>query len=143
MSLEAAIFALADAIVYATNRAFGPPKPQPFTINLESERRENDMDILTYRVQLAAVPSGTDVVTQTLVVSVGGEARPAVTLAPDELEHVFEVPQDSEVSLSLTHTDDAGNVSPARTHSFTANDTLSPNTPDGFESVSLIGERTE
>lgn len=101
------------------------------------------MDILTYEANLPAVPSGTDVASQLFDVSVDGTAQPQQTLGKDATTATFEVPQNSNVTLSLVYVDDGGNQSAPRTQEFVAKDTIAPDAPGDFGEVKLVGERTE
>lgn len=144
MALEDEIRRLAIAIERFTALAFPPlPRPEPFTIRLISERRENDMDILTYEADLPDVPEGTDVQTKELTVTVDGTAREPQSLPLDAAVATFEVPQDSSVTLSLVYVDDGGNRSAARDQTFTAADTIAPDAPGDFGEIRLTGERRE
>jgi hypothetical protein len=144
VSLEKAISELASAIRYAANRlAPGPPRPAAFTIKLISERRENDMDFLTYEADLPTVPDGTDMQEQRFSVVVDGGAPADQTLDKAATVATFEVPQGSAVDISLVYVDDAGNVSAPRTQAFTAVDTITPESPGDFGEVRVVSERTE
>ena len=120
MSLEDSILELASAIRYAADRLVptGPPKPQPFTYKLISERTTDQMDILTYEATLPTVPDGTDVASQTLTISTDGAVAETKELDKDIVTVTFDVPQGANVDLSLTYTDDAGNVSAPRNRSW-------------------------
>lgn len=136
---------IADSIRYFADRAYPSkiPRPKPFTIKLISERRENDMDILIYEADLPAVPEGTDVQEQELTITVDGVARDPQNIPLESAVATFEVPQDSEVSLSLVYVDDGGNRSAAREQTFTAIDTIAPDAPGDFGEIRLTGERRE
>ncbi len=138
-----ALFALRDESIEWRRSMFHVPRPEPFTITLISERRENDMDLLTYEATLPAMPAGTDVVSQAFDVSVDGAARPTQTLGKDATTATFEVPQDTSVDLKLTYVDDAGNQSQPQTQTFVAKDTIAPSAPGDFGAIKLVSERTE
>lgn len=100
------------------------------------------MDFLTYEATLPTVPAGTDVVSQQLVVSADGAAVLSQELAVDATTATFEVPEGSTVDLALAYTDNAGNLSPPRTQSFVAQDTIAPDAPGDFGEMRLVSERT-
>lgn len=137
---------VAASIRYFADKAYPSslPRPKPFTVKPISERRENDMDFLTYEATLPAVPAS-DVTSQSLVVTVDTVARAPQELAKEATTATFEVPQGSNVSLSLTYADDATppNVSAPREQSFVANDTIAPTAPGEFGEIKVISERTE
>ncbi len=138
-----ALFALRDEAAQWRKSKYHVPRPQPFTVTLISERRENDMDFLKYEAALPAVPAGTDITTQLFDVSVDGAPQPQQSLGKDATAATFEVTQDSAVSLSLIYVDDAGNSSAAQTQSFVAKDTIAPDAPGAFGEIKLVSERTE
>jgi hypothetical protein len=105
------------------------------TFNLEREMA----DKLTYRVNLVPVPEDSDIVQQVLAVTVGDTVTTLPPVLADVTSTEIVVDQDSQVDLSLTYIDDAGNVSQARTFSFVATDTLPPAVPGEF-SVTLVSE---
>jgi hypothetical protein len=144
VSLEEEIHRVADAlfeIAAALRRTEPLPQPQPFTVRLISERKENEMDLLLYEATLPTVPAGTDVASQVLSVSANGTAQPDQTLDKTATTAQFEVAQGSSVDLSLVYVDDGGNRSAPRTQSFVANDTIPPEAPGEFGAVTLISER--
>ncbi len=150
MTLEAsvqhvadALFAIRDELALQRQGPPKPPTPKPFTVTLISERTEDDMDFLTYSATLPKVPAGTDVTTQLFDVSVDGTAQPQQSLAKDAGTATFEVPQDSNVSLSLVYVDDAGNKSAPQAQAFVAKDTIAPEAPGAFGEITLTGERVE
>ena len=97
-------------------------------------------NVLTYSVSVAA-PVDADVVSRVLTVTVNGVEQPAVTLAGNATDlGSVDVPQDSQVVLSLVDVDDAGNKSEPATVEFTALDTLAPAQPGGFN-VTLVSEK--
>lgn len=148
MSLEQAVFNGLNNVAQALREiavAIGAPRlptPKPFTVRLISERKENDMDLLTYEATLPTVPPGTDVASQTLSVVVDGTAQADQELASDATTATFEVPQGSNVSLSLVYKDDGGNVSAPKTQDFVASDTIPPMAPGDFGAITLVSERT-
>lgn len=101
------------------------------------------MSLLTYEATLPAIPGGTDIDEQSLVVTVDGTARDPQLLGQDATTATFEVPQGSSVDLSLKYIDDAGNESAPRTQSFVAIDTIPPEAPGVFGEIRLIGERED
>jgi hypothetical protein len=117
------------------------PQPQPFTVRLISERREGDMDLLTYEATLPTVPPATDVASQVFSVTANGTAQPEQTLDKTATAATFEVPQAASVDLALVYVDDGGNRSAPRTQSFVANDTIAPDAPGEFGEVRLVSER--
>jgi hypothetical protein len=143
-SLEESIFAVAEAIRYLADRLSPgkPPQPQPFTLKLISERRLYNMDFLTYQATLPVVPAGTDIDLQSLVITVDGAAT-TQELSKEATTATFEVPQGSDVELSLLYVDDAGNASDPRTQSFVATDTIAPEAPGPFGEIKIVSERTE
>ena len=97
-------------------------------------------NVLTYSVSVAA-PVDADVVSRVLTVTVNGVEQPAVTLAGNATDlGSVDVPQDSQVVLSLVDVDDAGNKSAPASVEFTAVDTLAPAQPGGFN-VTLVSEK--
>lgn len=140
-----ALFAVRDELAKWRSKAFPEtiPAPGQFQVTLISERRVNDMDLLTYEATLPTVPPNTDVSSQTLTVTVDGTARPAQSLDKAATSATFEVPQDSNVLCELRYVDDAGNFSGPQSQSFVAKDTIAPDAPGAFGEIKLTGERTE
>lgn len=80
-------------------------------------------------------PQAVDVVKRTLTVN--GTAQ---DFAADSVDFgTMDFEQDSEVTVSLVDTDDAGNASDPLTTTFTAHDTIPPGTPTGI-GVTLVAE---
>lgn len=101
------------------------------------------MDLLTYEATLPAVPEGTDVELQRLVVTwPDGQIGPT-DLGIDVLTSTFEVPQGVEVTLNLRYVDDGGNESTPRVQTFVATDTIAPDAPGDFGEIRLVSERRE
>lgn len=143
MALEDEVRRVAIAIEELTRRAFPRPKPGRLKLKLVSERRENEMDLLTYEATLPAVPEGTDVELQRLVVTwPDGQIGPT-DLGIDVLTSTFEVPQGVEVTLNLRYVDDGGNESTPRVQTFVATDTIAPDAPGDFGEIRLVSERRE
>lgn len=115
--------------------------PDPFTISPVAERKTFTMNLLTYRVSLPAAPANTDIVRQSLAVSIDGADAGSVDLATNRDSAEIEVKQDATVSLRLTYVDDAGNVSATREQTFVARDTIAPDAPGEFGEICLVGER--
>ena len=98
-------------------------------------------DLLTYSV-VAAPASAPDVVSRELVVAINGEVQPVVYFAGATTDFgTVDAPQNSEVALTLTDVDDAGNRSESTSLVFVALDTLPPSAP-GSIGVTLVGETT-
>lgn len=111
-------------------------------IELVSERRINHMDILKYSVTL---PTDANILALTVDRSVASEANGVAAhevLSPVTGPVEIEAVQDSEVTLSLTATDEAGNISAPVVREFTAMDTIPPQMYSDAIGVELIGERT-
>lgn len=139
--IAAAIYAAVNEAAKWRRLFFPIPQPQPFTIELVSERRQNDMDFLLYRATFPAVPPGTDVASQVFDVTVDGALKSSTPYSKDVTNAEFEVPQDSHVKLALRYIDDGGNASSPREQEFDAKDTIAPDAPGEFGEVTLIGER--
>ena len=119
---------------------FSQFKPNNFPVVLINERTENMISLLKYSAKLPVVPELTDVVSQKFEVVVDGVATvQELAVGVDVAE--FEVSQNSNVDLSLSYVDDAGNVSSKVTQSFVALDTIAPDAPGAFGEITLIGER--
>lgn len=99
-------------------------------------REENGM--LVYKAQLPVNPASQgDIVTKRFTVN-GGAATDLPFEATESPE--FSVEEDTEVTLSLTHVDNKGNESAAKTQTFTAHDTIAPDAPGDFQEITLIRE---
>jgi len=86
-------------------------------------------------VQLPEVPTPNDIATQELVVTVNGEARPAVDVDLGETSVVVGAfAEGTTVEASLVYVDDSVNAnrSPARVESLTVSDTEAPPEPGVF-----------
>jgi hypothetical protein len=116
--------------------------PAPLTVKPISERRENDMDFLTYEATLPVVPPNTDITKQDLVLVVDHVVQPTIELPVDAKTVTFEVPQDSHVVLTFRYIDDAGNSSADTTQEFDAKDTIAPDAPGNFGEIKVVSERT-
>ena len=99
------------------------------------------MDLLTYEATLPAVPEGTDVASQVLSVVVNQTPQAEQTLDKTATIATFEVPQGSNVDLSLVYVDDGGNRSEPRMQSFVATDTIPPSAPGEFGEIKVVSER--
>ncbi len=144
------IFAVAIAgawFVYRKFREKGPSVgPFRFVIAV-SERKENGMDILTYKVGLPESTSG-DVVKKVLTINRSTDADgklkmvETVDLAPKAETVDVEAAEGSQVDLSLVAIDNAGNESsPPVRKTFQANDTVPPELT-GEMTVEATAERT-
>lgn len=100
--------------------------------------REEQM-ALRYEAVLPVMPTGTDIARQSLSVSHSGTSD-VQSLAVDATTAQFVVPQDVDVTLSLTYIDDAGNVSAPSEQTFHSNDTIPPDAPGPFGEIRMIGE---
>ena len=96
--------------------------------------------MLVYEADLPALPDPLgDIVNRHLTVSADGtvildtDIDMTVTKTPE-----FGVADGANVTLSLTHIDDAGNPSPPSEQSFTAHDTIAPSAPGAFGEVRLL-----
>lgn len=99
------------------------------------------MDLLKYRAIFPTVPEGTDITQQQFTVTANGTAQEPQILDASAPSAEFEVEQGAAVTLSLVYIDDGGNKSAERATSFTAQDTIPPQAPEGFGPIELIGER--
>lgn len=96
-------------------------------------------DMLTYVVNVAA-PADKDVIQRELVVSANGEVVTTRVMAGSSVDlGAFTVPQNSNVTITVTDTDDAGNRSEPAVVDFVAIDTLPPQMP-GVINVTLVSE---
>ena len=100
------------------------------------------MDLITYRANFPAVPTGTDITSQLFDVSTNGVSGGTQALTKEATSAEFEVPQNANVDLRLIYVDDAGNHSQPRLQSFVAVDTIAPDAPGEFGSIDVISERT-
>jgi hypothetical protein len=149
VSLEDAIRDISDSLLALRDEAamwrlsfFRIPRPKQFSVTLIRERKDGDMQLLTYSATFPAVPENTDVETQVFSVTVDGASSTSEELPASATNAQFEVRQDATVTLSLAYKDDAGNVSAERTQTFVARDTIPPTQPGDFGEVTLISERT-
>src|SRR3989304_3093932 len=83
--------------------------PPAFAITPISERSGNEMDLITYRANFPAVPTGTDITSQLFDVSTNGVSGGTQALTKEATSAEFEVPQNANVDLRLIYVDDAGN----------------------------------
>ena len=95
------------------------------------------MDTFSYELGLNAAT--TDVVTQKLLVSIDGQVEEFALPATDD-KFAFSATQGSEVVLTLSYIDDAGNESSSITHTFTVVDTFPPEPPSGFGELKVVSE---
>lgn len=96
-------------------------------------------DMLTYVVNVAA-PTDKDVVQRELIVTADGNVVTNRVMAGSSIDlGAFTVPQNSNVTVTVTDTDDAGNRSTPAVVDFVAVDTLPPQMP-GAISVNLVSE---
>lgn len=96
-------------------------------------------DMLTYVVNVAA-PLDKDVVQRELIVTANGDVVTTRVLAGSSVDlGAFTVPQNANVTITVTDTDDAGNRSEPAVIDFVAVDTLSPQMPGGIN-VTLVSE---
>lgn len=133
IACEANYFVLKDCRKHLFKLATKPK----FTYYLKDELMP---DTLIYEVVLNPVSS--DVVAQTLEVVVG-EVTDVYELDTAAASVQFTAPQDSDVTLRLQYTDDAGNKSDWAESFFVAVDTLPPATPVGVGQVTLVAEQEE
>lgn len=112
-----------------------PPQPGPINAILKEEPMAG---VLVYDVQLPPLAEA-DVSLRKLTVKVG-DVSEEFELENERTSFEIKVPQGSDVSLSLVNIDDAGNVSPASEQSFLAQDTIPPDAPGAFGSITLVRE---
>lgn len=96
-------------------------------------------DGLVYSVDIPALPTEGDLVSQVLCVHYDGkESKLPIdnTGGPSQ----FMVPQDSDVSVHLIYADDGGNEAEGPLFTFKAIDTVNNFTPPGFGEVKLVDE---
>ncbi|MCK4624353.1 MAG: hypothetical protein KAV00_03515 [Phycisphaerae bacterium] len=144
------IFAIAVVGAWITYRIFREKRPTvgPFRFVIAvSERKENGMDILTYKVGLPESPSG-DVVKKVLTINRSTDADgklemvETIELDPKAETVDVEAAEGSQVDLSLIVIDNAGNPStPPVLKTFQANDTVPPELT-GEMTVEAASERT-
>jgi hypothetical protein len=123
-----------------------PPTPDPITVwRLLSERKENDMWILTYEAKLPAVedvPANSDVQEQKIKVLVDGAEFQTQTVPRLADVVTFEAPKGKTVKLERSYIDDDGNEGPATaSQEFVARDTIPPGAPGDFGEITNLGER--
>ncbi len=117
-------------------KTFGLPRPGLFSITVTKE----EGSMLLFDVGLPAVAESSDVVGGTVVVTVDGVAGEPVTFTREQTSlSGFKGNDNSAVSVSLTHTDDAGNVSDPRVVEATLADTIKPPVPGEF-AINVTGE---
>lgn len=100
------------------------------------------MDLHTYEATLPTVPTGTDIASQHLVVTVDGAEQSTQELGIDATTATFTVPENSTVKLTLDYHDNAGNESGKAEQEFVAIDTIPPDAPGPFGEIKLVSERT-
>ena len=97
------------------------------------------MDTLKYRLELLT-PSPDTVQQRVEIKRNGSDDVQTIMLDANDREIVFDVPQDAAYELALYYVDDAGNDSTPAILSGVAIDTIPPAPPQGFGSLTLIGE---
>jgi hypothetical protein len=114
------------------------PVPGPLVPRLMAEQYRKDNDMLVYTAEFPDNPADLKDITAKRFRVNGGEPKdyPVEATASDE----FSVDQDSEVTIALTYVDDAGNESQPATQVFTAKDTIAPDAPGDFKTVTLVRE---
>ena len=114
------------------------PVPGPLVPRLMAEQYRKDNDMLVYTAEFPDNPADLKDITAKRFRVNGGEPKdyPIDTTVSDE----FAVDQDSEVTITLTYVDDAGNESQPATQVFTAKDTIAPDAPGDFKTVNLVRE---
>jgi hypothetical protein len=112
---------------------------------LIEEKEIEGMDILKYSVDLP-LTSSADVASKTLVISsiASGGTESMISRIDLDVEAMsveFEVPQDSNVTLTLEIADDGGNIAISDPFEFVAVDTLPPVVEGSFSGLTLVSER--
>lgn len=114
----------------------------PLVIPFLTDEENNSMykcDGLIYSVDVPAMPTSGDLVSQELCVHFwGGEESIAVD--PTGGVTNFMVPQDADVSIHLIYKDDGGNKAEGPLFTFKAVDTINTFAPPGFGDVALVEE---
>lgn len=148
MSLEESINRLAAAIERLTRNVFPPPeKPGQLSIRVTAERHTQKgestvaVDLLEFVVDVPAADG--DVVKRVGAITLPDESVETFELEGKDAAEAgpFEVPQDSEVKISVVNVDDSGNESDPRVQTFVIVDTIPPAAP-GELGVRVTGERT-
>ena len=98
------------------------------------------MDNLVYEVSLNSAEGVADVESQKLQVIVDEQLLESMVLNAGAQVAEIVVPQDSDVQLVLSYLDDAGNESEPLVTEFVAEDTLPPQAPLGFGTITLVSE---
>lgn len=109
-----------------------PQRPYGLKLTPKGETHMAGEDTLTYGVELAPLPSPTDVTKRKLTVTVDGNAQPEVSVAPGEAFPDLVVAEGAAVKLDFVDEDDAGNNSSPLTFEFTAKDEVPPDQPAGL-----------
>jgi len=93
------------------------------------------LDTINFRVPLPPIKEPHDVVRRSLKIEYDDPNTPDDTISVPLEVHTVEglsAPQDSKVTLTLTHIDDSGNVSEPTVYQFTARDDVAPPAPGAF-----------
>lgn len=122
------------------------PTPEPITVwRLLSERKEDEMFLLTYEADLPAIaesPENSDVIAQRIKVVVDGEEVSRQDLPKLAEKVTFEVQKGKTVHLERSLVDDDDNEGPSvASQDFVARDTIPPSAPGDFGQIRNIGER--
>lgn len=114
--------------------------PRPGLMRVAAPTERDGM--LVYKAQLPALPDPIgDVVKQRLAVTANDASVLEVELDLTATESPeFKVADNTNVKLTLTYVDDAGNVSAPSEQSFTAVDTIAPDAPGAFGAIELLRE---
>lgn len=128
--------AVLEDLVGLLRRQCRPSRPTNLAITLESESMA---DTLSYSIK-ANEPTDPDVEARKLKVEADGVVKLESSFPANTTDFgVVEVPQDSNVVITLVDVDDSNNESAPLTATFIALDTISPSTPEGL-AVALVGE---
>lgn len=95
--------------------------------------------MLKYEAAFPTMPTGTDIVSQRFTVSFLEETQDQ-ELGVEATSAQFLVPDAVSVTISLRYVDDAGNVSEPSTQNFMSHDTIPPDAPGAFGTITLLGE---
>lgn len=98
------------------------------------------MDNLVYEVVINSAEGVADVESQKLQVVIDEQLIDTMELNSGAQVAEIVVPQDSNVQLVLSYLDDAGNESAPLVTEFVAEDTLPPEAPIAFGTVTLVSE---
>lgn len=119
--------------------------PEIVTWRQVSERKENDMWLITFEAELpeiADTPKNKDVVQHRIKVLVDGADTQTIDLPREARVATFEVEKGKTVQLKGSYVDDDGNEGPAtESQTFVAADTVPPDAPGPFGAITNLGER--